>query len=124
MWMVTRGEPDPKDGRGVNPNGNRDGDEGGNENRNRDENGNVAGDTIILSNRRGSRGGAQYAREAVTPTINSNPQPQPQDATPLRHRRIMRRTKGQGWEARDGTRESGGGAKRRKKAQNSHKRDA
>ena len=44
MWMVTRGEPDPKDGRGGNRDGNRDGNEDGNENRNRDENRNVDGD--------------------------------------------------------------------------------
>ena len=48
MWMVTRGEPDPKDRRGGNRDGNRDGDEDGNEDRNRDGNGNVAVDTIIL----------------------------------------------------------------------------
>ena len=38
----------------------------------------------------GNRGGSEDARGGAMPT--SNQQPQPQDPTPQRHRRIMRRT--------------------------------
>ena len=44
--------------------------------------------------------------------VKSNQQPQPQDPTPVQDRRIMRRTRAQGREAKDKIEEGGGGAKK------------
>ena len=52
-------------------------------------------------------GGADYAREGVTPTDNQ--QLKPQDPTIQRQRRNMRMTRAQGREASDGIRKGGGG---------------
>ena len=57
-------------------------------------------------------------------TLTSNQQPQPQDPTPQRDRRIMRRARAQGREVSDRTAgEGGGGAKKRKKSHNSYRCD-
>ena len=57
-------------------------------------------------------GGADYAREGVTPTDNQ--QLKPQDPTIQRQRRNMRMTRAQGREARDGVGKGGGWTKKRK----------
>ena len=56
--------------------------------------------------RSGNRGGSEDSRRRATPT--SNQQPQPQDPTPKRDRRIILRTRAQGREARARIGEGGG----------------
>ena len=57
----------------------------------------------------------------MTPT--SNQQPQPQDPTSQRERRIMRRVRAQGRQARDRIGEGGGEAKKRKQPMKNYRRD-
>ena len=67
------------------------------------------------------RGVLENVIEEATPT--SNQQSQPQDPTPQRDRRIMRRTRAQEREVRYRIGERGEGVKRRKKPHKSHRRD-
>ena len=53
----------------------------------------------------------------------SDQQPQTQDLTPQRNRRIMRRARAQGRETRDGIGKGGGKAKKSKKPKKSYRRD-
>ena len=69
----------------------------------------------------GNRGESEDVQEGATPT--NNQQSQPQDPTPQRDRRIMQRIRAQGREARGKIEEGGGEAKKRKKPQESYRRD-
>ena len=69
----------------------------------------------------GNRGGSDDVRGG--PTLTSNPQPEPQDPAPQRHRRIMRRTRAQGRETRDRVGEGGSEAKKRTKSHKRYRRD-
>ena len=115
------GNRDAGENRGEDECGNkqegRDGGENGsgNGNGNRRENGGEnrdggRGEREPGNLRSSNRGGSQDAR---TPT--SNQQPQPQDPTPQRDRRIMLKNRAQGREARYRIGEGGGEAKKRKK---------
>ena len=121
--MVPRGEQGTRDGSEYeygNEHDSRDGSENGSVNgdKNREEDGGGRESVNLPS---GNRGGSEVARVGTTPT--SNQQPQPQDPTPQRDRRIMCRTRAQGREAGDVTGEGGGKAKKRKKPQKSYRHD-
>ena len=90
----------------------------GSRDENRDEDG---GERDSGDLRKGNRGRSEDTIRHATPT--SNQQLQPQDPTPQRDRRIMRRTRVQEQEARDRTREGGGEAKMSTKPQKSDRRD-
>ena len=70
---------------------------------------------VVIEVDRRTQGGPE-----ATPT--SNQQPQPQDPMPQRDRRIMRRTRAQGREAKEEIGEGRGEAKKRKKPQRSCRR--
>ena len=59
----------------------------------------------------GNIGGSEDATEGARPM--SNQQPRPQDPTPPRDHRIVRRTRAQGRKARDGIGEGGGETNKR-----------
>ena len=65
-------------------------------------------------------GGVGIREKVVKPT--SNQQPLPYDPTPQRYRRIVRRAKAQGPEARDRVEEGGRETKKLKKSQKRYKR--
>ena len=77
-----------------------------------------------------SRGGAEDAREGMIPTPTSNQQSQPQDPTPQRDRRIVRRTINRAYcpgtrgEGRDRGGQRRGEAKKHKKPQKTRITDA
>ena len=96
-------------------------DRGENGSRNEDENKEESGGKRESGNlQSGYRGGFESAKGA-TPT--SNQQPQPQDQTPQRDRRIIWKTKAQGREARHKIWEGGGEVKMCEKRQKSCRRD-
>ena len=116
--VVPRGEQRTRDEKKETGTGNRDGggngneDEYGNDNEhqcrdgsenvrgNRDDNRDEGGEERHTGNlRRGNKGESEDARGGAIST--SNQQPQPQDPTPQRDRRIMRKTRAKGREARD-----------------------
>ena len=128
--VATRGKSDPRDGRGELAVGTGTGmgrttetdtrtemgaGTGIGRGKNEEESGGERGYAKLRSS---ITGGEEDARKGETQT--SNQQPQPQDSTPQRNRRIVRRARTQGREAREMTVEDGGGAKKRKKP---HKSD-
>ena len=99
----------------------RDGSKNGSGDKNSQEGGGEAQPGNVPSCNSGNRGGPEDARGGATQT--SKQQLQPQDPTSQQNRRIMRRARAEGREAREGIGEGKGEAKKRKKLKKSYRRD-